>query len=49
MLGFEKNQRDNIDNSELETLKAIAFDLLKLTDIELNHFVASNKLTEVCK
>ncbi len=49
MLGFEKNQRDNIDNSELKTLKAIAVDLLKLTDTELNHFVTSDKLTEVCK
>jgi len=47
MLGFEKNQRDNISTSELKTLKGIASDLLKLTDDVLNNFVTIQKIKEI--
>jgi hypothetical protein len=47
MLGFEKNQRENISTSELKTLKGIASDLLKLTDDVLDKFVIIQKIKEI--
>lgn len=47
VLGFEKNQRDNIGTLELKTLKDVAFDLLKLNEAELNSFVKNQKIKEI--
>lgn len=48
VFGFEKNERANVSFRELEALKAIAADLLKLSSAELNSLVASGALQEIC-
>ena len=48
MFGFEKNERANVSPKELEALKAIAADLLRLSSDELNAHVESEALQEIC-
>ena len=48
VLGFEKNERANISDRELEALRAIATDLLKLTTADLDAHVATGALQEIC-
>ena len=47
LFGFEKNERANITDNELEALKEIATDLLLLNDDLLNQAVAQGKLLEI--
>ena len=46
--GFEKNERANVNVRELEALKAIAADLLKLSSTELDSLVDNEALQEIC-
>jgi hypothetical protein len=48
MYGFEKNERANISDSELEALKKIAADLLKRSSIELDSLLRTEALQEIC-
>ncbi|MFI5305603.1 MAG: type II toxin-antitoxin system RelE/ParE family toxin [Nitrospiria bacterium] len=48
MYGFEKNERANISDSELEALKKIAADLLKRSSLELDSLLRSEALQEIC-
>lgn len=48
LFGFEKSERANISPSELQALKAIADDLLRLTSAELDRQVACEVLEEIC-
>ncbi len=48
VLGFEKNDRDNINAKELIALKALASDLLRLGVPELTAAVAAKTLQEIC-
>lgn len=47
ILGFEKNQRDNIDNTELKSLKEAAKTMLNISDTQLNLALITQKLTEI--
>lgn len=46
--GFEKNERANIGTKELEVLRDIATDLLRLGSSQLDAQVASGALQEIC-
>lgn len=46
--GYEKNQRATITDSELEALRKLAFDLMKLAVAELNNAVEIDELLEIC-
>jgi hypothetical protein len=46
--GFEKNERANISVTELEAVRRIAADLLRLGSSELDAHVASEALKEIC-
>ena len=48
VFGFEKNERANVSVRELEALKAIAADILKLSSAELDSLVDSEALREIC-
>ncbi|MHB8483743.1 MAG: type II toxin-antitoxin system RelE/ParE family toxin [Nitrospiria bacterium] len=48
ILGFEKNERANISDSELEALKKIASDLLKRSSAELDSLLETETLQEIC-
>lgn len=48
VFGFEKNDRVNISNEELEGLQAIAADLLARTGKQLDEAVADGTLQEIC-
>lgn len=48
VFGFEKNERANVSPKELEALKALAADLLKLSSAELDDLVESEALQEIC-
>jgi hypothetical protein len=48
MVGFEKNEKDNINSSELEALKAYAEELLKLTVAQLDSQMKTGALQEIC-
>ncbi len=48
VFGFEKNERANVSPRELEALKVLAGDLLKLSLAELAHQVGSEALQEIC-
>jgi hypothetical protein len=48
VFGFEKNERANVSPRELEALKAIAADLLKLSSVELDSLVDSEAMQEIC-
>lgn len=47
--GFEKNERTNISDEELEALQAIATDLLARTGQQLDVAVADGTLQEICQ
>ena len=47
MFGFEKNQRDNINNKELRFLKEFAADLLTISDARLLNALESKDLWEI--
>jgi hypothetical protein len=47
VLGFEKNQRDNISPSELRKLKDVAFDLLQMSNEQLNDFLSHQQIEEI--
>ena len=49
VFGFEKNERANISDEELETLQAIAADLLARTGQQLDAAVADSTLQEICQ
>lgn len=48
VFGFEKNERANVSSRELEALKALAADLLKLSSAELDRLVGNEALQEIC-
>jgi hypothetical protein len=48
VFGFEKNERSNISDSELEALKDIAADLLAITARQLALAVEDGSLQEIC-
>jgi len=49
VFGFEKNDRANISDEELEGLQAIAADLLTRTVKQLDEAVADGTLQEICQ
>lgn len=48
MFGFEKNDRANISEAELEALQAVAAELLARTAAQLNEAVEDGALQEIC-
>ena len=48
VFGFEKNERDNIADDELEALQNLAADLLVRTGRQLDEIVAAGALQEIC-
>ena len=48
VFGFAKSERDNVSDAELEALKAIARDLLRLTPAELDMHLGGGALQEIC-
>jgi len=48
LYGFEKNERSNISNEELEGLQEIAQQLLARTSAELDAAVQAGSLQEIC-
>lgn len=46
--GFAKNERSNISTVELEALKYLSGELLKLTGAELNRLIDCAELLEIC-
>ena len=46
--GFEKNERENINSSELKALQALANDLLNFSATELKSEIKNNTLQEIC-
>lgn len=46
--GFEKNDRANIADDELEALKGIAAELLSITGQQINEAVADGSLQKIC-
>jgi hypothetical protein len=48
VFGFEKNERANIDDKELEALQRLAADLLKLDAMQIDAHLASDALAEIC-
>ena len=49
VFGFDKNERANISDEELEGLQAIAADLLARTGPQLDEAVADGALQEICQ
>lgn len=48
VFGFEKNERANINAKELQALKLLAADLLKLTPEQTKRALAQEVLQEIC-
>jgi hypothetical protein len=48
VFGFEKNERANIGDEDLEALQDLAVDLLARTPAQLNTAVADGTLQEIC-
>ena len=48
VFGFEKNERANVTDKEIEALRQLASDLLRLSVSELDAHVASEALKEIC-
>ena len=46
--GFEKNDKANISDDELETLQTLAKDLLSRTGLQLDTAVTDGALQEIC-
>ena len=49
VFGFEKNERANVSDEELEGLQTIAADLLARTGPQLDEAVADRALQEICQ
>lgn len=49
VFGFEKNERANVSDEELEGLQTIAADLLARTATQLDEAVADGALQEICQ
>jgi len=49
VFGFEKNERANVSDEELEGLQTIAADLLARTGQQLDEAVADGALQEICQ
>lgn len=47
MVGFEKNQRDNIDQTDLKSLKEAAKTMLNLSEVQLNLVLKTQELMEI--
>jgi hypothetical protein len=47
LYGFAKNERNNIADDELETLREIGGPLLAASQDELDHMIAGDRLTEL--
>lgn len=47
VFGFEKNEKDNITSKELEALRALAADLLRLTTKQMIEAIRQGSLAEV--
>ncbi len=47
LFGFQKNERSNITVNELEALKCLASDLLRLSNLELEAAKTTKQLLEV--
>ena len=47
VFGFEKSERANISNKELEALKLLAEDLLALSSVQISRAIMSGDLLEV--
>ena len=47
IFGFEKNERENISENELATLKKLAKDLLGLTTVQIAVAIGEGSLVEV--
>lgn len=48
MYGFEKNDKSNIADNELEGLQDLAKDLLARTQAQIKEAIAAGKLEEIC-
>jgi hypothetical protein len=48
IFGFQKNERDNIDDKTLEAVQTIAADLFKLSGRDLDVLVSNESLKEIC-
>lgn len=46
--GFEKNERDNIDDAELKALREYAKDLLALTAKRMRAMIDAKDILEIC-
>jgi len=49
VIGFAKNEKDNIDNEEEQALKRFAKELLRYADEQLKRAVAAEELCELIK
>lgn len=49
VFGFEKNERANVSDEELEALQAVAADLLARTGQQLDEAVTDGTLQEICQ
>lgn len=49
VFGFEKNERANVSDEELEGLQILAADLLARTGSQLDEAVADGALQEICQ
>jgi hypothetical protein len=47
VFGFEKNERANISDNELEALKLLADDLLALTETQITEAISKGSILEV--
>jgi len=47
VFGFEKKEKDNITDKELEALRALASDLLHLSDMQIIEAIRKRSLVEV--
>jgi hypothetical protein len=47
MFGFGKNERDNIDDDELKSIKRLAATLLNLNDVDVHKALAAGELQEI--
>lgn len=48
LFGFDKNERANIDRTELQALQEVAKDLLQLDDTAIASALATNAIVEIC-
>jgi hypothetical protein len=49
LFGFEKNERDNISDQELQALQDVAADWLSRTHTQLDQAAADGALQEICR